>query len=64
MKENEAEFLKPKAFVNELNGKIGTIDSSIGEANSDMDTINDIWPKISAALPEIQKYSNEAREFL
>jgi putative membrane protein len=60
-KENKAQFLKLKSFVNELNGKIGTIDSSIAEANSDMDTINDIWPQISAALPEIQKYSNYAR---
>ena len=60
-KENKAQFIKLKSFVNELNGKIGTIDSSIAEANSDMDTINDIWPQISAALPEIQKYSNYAR---
>ena len=60
-KENKAQFIKLKSFVNELNGKIGTIDSSITEANSDMDTINDIWPQISAALPEIQKYSNYAR---
>ena len=60
-KENKAQFIKLKSFVNELNGKIGTIDSSIAEANSDMNTINDIWPQISAALPEIQKYSNYAR---
>ncbi len=61
VKENEAQFLKTRAFVNELNGKIGTIDATLGEANSDMDTVNDIWPKVSAALPEIQKYSNEVR---
>jgi putative membrane protein len=60
-KENKAQFIKLKSFVNELNGKIGTIDSSITEANSDMDAINDIWPQISAALPEIQKYSTYAR---
>lgn len=58
---NKAEFLKTKSFVNELNGKIGDIDSTIGQANSDMNTINDIWPKISAALPEIQKTSNTIR---
>ena len=58
---NKAEFLKTKSFVNELNGKIGDIDSTIGQSNSDMNTINDIWPKISAALPEIQKTSNTVR---
>ncbi|MGB9978227.1 YhgE/Pip family protein [Methanobacterium sp.] len=60
-KENKAQFLKLRSFVNELNGKIGTIDSSISEANSDMSTVEKIWPKISSALPEIQKYSNYAR---
>ena len=60
-KENKAQFLKLRSFVNELNGKIGAIDSSITEANSDMDTINNIWPQISAALPEVQKYSNSVR---
>ncbi|KAF5065525.1 ABC-2 family transporter protein [anaerobic digester metagenome] len=61
-KENKAQFLKLRSSVNELNGKIGTIDSSISEANSDMNTVNQIWPKVSAALPEIQKYSNYARK--
>ncbi|SCG85679.1 YhgE/Pip domain-containing protein [Methanobacterium congolense] len=61
-KENKAQFLKLRSSVNELNGKITTIDSSISEANSDMSTVNQIWPKISAALPEIQKYSNYARK--
>ena len=60
-KENKAQFLQTRAFINELNGKIGVIDSTLGEANSDMNTVNDIWPKVSAALPEIQKYSNEVR---
>ena len=60
--ENKAEFLKTRAFVNELNGKLGTIDATLGEANTDMGTVQDIWPKISAALPEIQKYSNEIRQ--
>jgi putative membrane protein len=58
---NKAEFLKTKSFVNELNGKIGEIDSTIGQANTDMNTVNDIWPKISASLPEIQKTSNTVR---
>ena len=61
VKENKAQFLKLKSFVNELNGKISAIDSSISEANSDMSTLHEIWPKVSAALPEIQKYSNYAR---
>ena len=61
-KENKAQFLKLRSSVNELNGKIATIDSSISEANSDMSTVNQIWPKISTALPEIQKYSNYARK--
>jgi putative membrane protein len=58
---NKAEFLKTKAFINELNGKIGDIDSTIGQANSDMATVNNVWPKISAALPEIQNTSNTVR---
>ena len=61
-KENKAQFIKLRSFVNELNGKVDTIDSSISEANSDMGTIQKIWPKVSAALPEIQKYSNYARK--
>ncbi|MEN6292002.1 MAG: YhgE/Pip domain-containing protein [Methanobacterium sp.] len=61
-KENKAQFIKLRSFVNELNGKIDTIDSSISEANSDMGTVQKIWPKVSAALPEIQKYSNYARK--
>ncbi len=61
-RENKAKFFKLRSFVNELNGKIGAIDSSITEANSDIDTVQKIWPKVSAALPEIQKYSNFARK--
>ncbi len=59
--ENKAQFFKLKSFVNELNGKISNIDASISEANSDMGTLQEIWPKVSAALPEIQEYSNYAR---
>ena len=58
---NKAEFLKAKSFVNELNGQIGEIDSTISQANTDMSTVNDIWPKVSAALPQIQKISNTVR---
>ena len=56
--ENKATFLKAKAFVNELNGKIGQIDTTIATANSDMTTVQDVWPKVNAALPEVQKNSN------
>lgn len=58
---NKAEFLKAKSFVNELNGQIGAIDSTITQANTDMSTVNNIWPKVSAALPEIQNTSNTVR---
>ena len=58
---NKAEFLKAKSFVNELNGQISEIDSTITQANTDMSTVNDIWPKVKAALPEIQKTSNTVR---
>ena len=61
-KENKAKFLKLRSFVNELNGKIGAINSDISEANSDMNTIQEIWPKVNAALPEIQNYSNTIRK--
>ncbi|PKL68893.1 MAG: YhgE/Pip domain-containing protein [Methanobacteriales archaeon HGW-Methanobacteriales-1] len=61
VKDNKAQFLKLKAFINELNGKLGAIDSTLGEANNVMSTVNEIWPKISAALPEIQTYSNNVR---
>jgi putative membrane protein len=59
---NKADILKTKSFVNELNGKLGNIDASITELNSDMDTVNSIWPKISAELPEAQKESNSIRK--
>jgi putative membrane protein len=58
---NKATFLKAKAFVNELNGKIGQIDTTIDTANTDMATIQDVWPKVNAALPEVQKNSNAVR---
>ena len=58
---NKAEFLKAKSFVNELNGQIGEIDSTISQANTDMSTVNSIWPKVSAALPQIQNISNTVR---
>lgn len=61
-KENKADFLKMRGFVNELNGKIGAIDTTISEANTDMDTVNNIWPKISTALPEVQNVSNQVRQ--
>lgn len=62
VKENKADFLKMRGFVNELNSKIGAIDSTISEANNDMDTVNNVWPKISSALPEVQKVSNQVRQ--
>ena len=58
---NKATFLKAKAFVNELNGKIGQIDTTLNTANTDMATIQDVWPKVNAALPEVQKNSNAVR---
>lgn len=61
VKENKADLLKTKSFVNELNGNLGNIDTSISELNSDMATVNTIWPKISAELPEAQKESNSIR---
>ncbi len=61
MAQNKATFLKAKAFMNELNGKIGTIDSTIGQANSDMSTVQTVWPKVNAALPEVQTNSNKVR---
>lgn len=60
--DNKADILKTKSFVNELNGKLGTIDAGITKLNSDMDTVNGIWPKFYAALPEVQKKSNTVRK--
>lgn len=60
--DNKADLLKTKSFVNELNGNLGNIDASITELNSDMATVNSIWPKISAELPEAQKESNSIRK--
>jgi putative membrane protein len=59
--QNKATFLKAKAFMNELNGKIGTIDATIGQANSDMSTVQTVWPKVNAAIPEVQTNSNKVR---
>ena len=58
---NKAEFLKTKSMVNELNGKIGEIDSTLTEANSIMSTVQGTWSKVSTALPEIQSISNKIR---
>lgn len=59
--ENKADILKTKAFVNELNGKLGTIDANMAELNSDMDTVNKIWPQIYASLPEVQEKSHTVK---
>jgi putative membrane protein len=59
--DNKATFLKAKTFMNELNGKIGTIDATIGQANTDMATVQTVWPKVNEALPEVQKNSNSVR---
>jgi putative membrane protein len=61
-KENKADFLKTKSFINQLNNNLGNIDTSIAEANSDMAIVNQVWPKISAELPEAQKESNTVRK--
>ncbi|MCE7698036.1 MAG: hypothetical protein K8E24_004100, partial [Methanobacterium paludis] len=37
-----------KSLVNELNGKLGDIGSSITEANSDLSTVTDVWSQVSA----------------
>ncbi|MDI6725182.1 MAG: YhgE/Pip domain-containing protein [Methanobacterium sp.] len=59
---NKADLLKTKSFVNELNSNLGSIDATITELNLDMATVNSIWPKISAELPEAQKESNSIRK--
>lgn len=61
-KDNKAQFLKTKSLINELNGKIGEIDSTLGEANSVMSTVQGTWSKVNAALPQIQSDSNKIRE--
>jgi len=59
---NKADLLKTKSFVNELDSNLGSIDATITELNLDMATVNSIWPKISAELPEAQKESNSIRK--
>ena len=59
--DNKATFLKAKAFMNELNGKIGTIDATLNQANTDMSTVQTVWPKVNEALPEVQQNSNSVR---
>ncbi|WP_414470162.1 YhgE/Pip family protein [Methanobacterium sp. ACI-7] len=61
-KENKADLLKTKSFINELNGKLENIDSNIAQANSDMATVNQVWSKIVTELPEVQKQSNTIRK--
>ncbi|WP_320406971.1 YhgE/Pip domain-containing protein [Methanobacterium paludis] len=60
-KENKAQFLKTKSLVNELNGNLGDIDSSLTQANSDMATVNDVWSKVSANLPQIKSNADYAK---
>ncbi|HTX60722.1 MAG TPA: YhgE/Pip domain-containing protein [Methanobacterium sp.] len=61
-KDNKAEFLKTKDLVNELKGKINGIDSTLGEANSIMGTVQNTWSQVSAALPQIKTASNTIRK--
>ncbi|HML04224.1 MAG TPA: YhgE/Pip domain-containing protein [Methanobacterium sp.] len=60
-RDNKADLLKTKSFINELNNNLGNIDADIAEANSDMSTVNSVWPKISAELPEAKQQSNSIR---
>ncbi len=60
-KENKAQFLKTKSLVNELNGNLGDIDASLTQANSDMATVNDVWSKVSANLPQIKSNADYAK---
>ncbi|MGB9936499.1 MAG: YhgE/Pip family protein [Methanobacterium sp.] len=61
-KENKADLLKTKSFINELNSNLGNIDANIAQANSDMATVNQVWSKIVTELPEAQKQSNTIRK--
>jgi putative membrane protein len=60
--ENKAYFLKTKSTINELNGKLGDIDATLAQGNSVMGTVNNIWPKFSAELPQIQNEANYVKE--
>ena len=59
---NKADFLKTKAMVNELNGKLTVIDSTLNKANSDLTTASGIWSKVSENLPQIQSNANFVKE--
>jgi putative membrane protein len=60
--ENKAYFLKTKSTINGLNGKLGDIDATLAQGNSVMGTVNNIWPKFSAELPQIQSEANYVKE--
>lgn len=61
-KDNKAELTKTISLVDELNGKIGEIDSTLTEANSIMSNVQDTWSQVSAALPQIKTASNNIRQ--
>jgi len=61
-KENKEEFLKTKSMVNELNGKLDEIDSTLNKANSNMATASSIWSKVSENLPQLQSNANFVKE--
>ena len=60
--ENKAYLLKTKSTINELNGKLGDIDATLAEGNSVMGVVNNIWPKLSAQLPQIQSEANYVKD--
>jgi putative membrane protein len=60
-KENKATFLKTKSMLNDLNGKLGNIDTDLVQANSVMATVNEIWPKFSAQLPVMKSEADEVK---
>lgn len=59
--ENEAQFLRTRSLVNEMNNNVGSIDSSITEANSDLSTVTAAWSQIKSELPEMKSNADYAK---
>ena len=56
--DDKAKFLELKNLVNDLNGNLDNIDSTILKTTAAMNTLQNAWAKLSPELPVLQSNSN------
>jgi putative membrane protein len=56
--DDKAKFLELKNLVNDLNGNLNNIDSTLLKTTTTMNTLQNAWAKLSSELPVLQSNSN------